>query len=269
MLQTIQKIGPVLDLFTCEQPEWGVSEVANAIGAPRSSAHSLLASLVDTGLLQCRGRGRYRIGWRVVEMGQTLRASTDVRSAAADSLQSLNETFGETVHLAVMDRYMTLYVDKISGTHVINVMGARVGSHVDMHCTAIGKVLLASCEPEEIDRFVLSKPLRRLTPATITNPAALVRELDHVRSTGVAFDAGEAVTEVHCVAAPVRDDLGTVVAAISMSVPVSRFAPNKIELRKAVCATAAEITRKLARPRNNPVTVVRDDPSVGLASLAG
>lgn len=269
MLQTIQKIGPVLDLFTPEQPEWGVSEVASAVGVPRSSAHSLLASLVDTGLLQCRGRGRYRIGWRVVEMGQTLRASVDVQAAATDPMQQLFETFGETTHLAVMDRYKTLYVDKIPGNHVINVMGARVGTHVDMHCTAIGKVLLAACDPEEVERFVTAKPLRRLTSATIVNPAALTHELERVRSTGSAFDAGEAVSEVHCVAAPIRDDLGSVVAAISMSLPVNRFTPARSELRRAVVATAAEVSRRLARSPQAKLSVIREDPGQSVAAMAG
>jgi DNA-binding IclR family transcriptional regulator len=265
MLQTVQKIGPVLDLFTCEQPEWGVSAVAEAIGVPRSSAHALLASLVDTGLLQCRNRGRYRIGWRVVEMGQTLRASVDVQAASADVMQQLVESFGETCHLAVMDRYKTLYVDKIVGNHALNVMGARVGSHVDMHCTAIGKVLLAACEPEEVRRFVTSKPLRRLTPATITNPVALGHELDMVRSSGHAFDNGEAVTEVHCVAAPIRDDLGAIVAAISMSVPVTRFAAARPEFKRAIVEAGSEITKRIARATPGTLRVIRDDPSAVLA----
>lgn len=261
MLQTIQKIGPVLDLFTCEQPEWGVSEAAEAIGVPRSSAHALLSSLVDTGLLQCRTRGRYRIGWRVVEMGQTLRAGVDVRSAAADVMQRLVDAFGETCHLAVMDRYKTLYLDKITGNHVINVMGARVGSHVEMHCSAIGKVLLASCDPHEIDQFITNKPLRRLTPATITNPVALTRELEQIRRTGFAIDAGEAVAEVHCVAAPIRDEIGDIVAALSVSVPVSRFTANRDELRRGVVTAAAEISRRVARPEIVAARSSIGDPS--------
>lgn len=91
-LQTVQKIGPVLDLFTVRRPEWGVTEVAAEIGVPRSSAHALLASLVDIGLLQCRSRGRYRIGWRVVELNQTLQGTVDVRTVAAPALAALSES---------------------------------------------------------------------------------------------------------------------------------------------------------------------------------
>lgn len=265
-LQTIQKIGPVLDLFTVGQPEWGVSEVAAAIDIPRSSAHALLSSLVDTGLLQCRGRGRYRIGWRIVELNQTLKGTVDVRSCAAPVLQTLSEKYGETVHLAVMERYRVLYVDKIVGNHVINVVGARVGAHLEPHCSAVGKVLLAYCDPIEVERNVTNKPLRRLTPSTITNPATLAQELRSVRSSGVALDSGEAVSEVHCLAAPVRDDMGVVVAAISMTVPASRFVPAQAEFKRAVVSAAADASRAMATVCEPVLMTSVDNPTMASAS---
>lgn len=265
-LQTIQKIGPVLDLFTVNQSEWGVSEVAAAIGIPRSSAHALLSSLVDTGLLQCRGRGRYRIGWRVVELNQTLQGTVDVRSCASPILQGLSDKYGETVHLAVMERYRVLYVDKIVGNHVINVAGARVGAQLDAHCSAVGKVLLAYCDPGEVERNVTDKPLRRLTPSTITNPAALAQQLRTVRTGGCAFDAGEAVQEVHCVAAPIRDEMSVVVAALSMSVPATRFVPAQAEFKRAVIAAGAQISRALCAAAEPAALTSVDNPTMAAAS---
>jgi len=264
-LQTIQKIGPVLDLFTVNQSEWGVSEVAAAIGIPRSSAHALLSSLVETGLLQCRGRGRYRIGWRVVEMNQTLQGTVDVRSCASPVIQALSQKYGETVHLGVMERHRVLYVDKVVGNHVINVAGARVGAQLEAHCSAVGKVLLAHCDPMEIERSVTNKPLRRLTPSTIINPAALAQELRHVRSNGCALDAGEAVQEVHCVAAPIRDEMSVVVAALSMSVPASRFVPAQAEFKRAVMAAGAQISRVLAAAAEPVVLTSVDNPTMAAA----
>jgi len=245
-LQTVQKIGPVLDLFTIQRPEWGVSEVALEIEVPRSSAHALLASLVDTGLLQCRTRGRYRLGWRIVEMGQTLRGTIDVRSCAAPVLERLVETYGETAHLAVMERSQVLYIDKIIGTHNITVQGARVGARLEAHTTAVGKVLLAALEDLEVRRYLSGRTLRRLTPSTITNPDALRDALTVARSSGYAFDLGEAVAEVNCVAAPVRGDMGDVVAAVSISVPASRFVPRKQEFVRAVVSAARDITGAIA-----------------------
>lgn len=264
-LQTVQKIGPVLDLFTVTRPEWGASEVAAAINVPRSSAHALLSSLVETGLLQCRNRGRYRIGWRVVELNQTLQGTVDVRSCASPILQDLAQKYGETTHLAVMERYRVLYVDKVLGNHVINVAGARVGAYLEPHCSAVGKTLLAQCDPGEVERNITNRPLRRLTPSTITNPASLTQELRSVLRSGFAFDAGEAVSEVHCVAAPVRDEMGVVVAAVSMSVPASRFVPAQTELKNAVVAAGAAISRAIAASTDAVLQTERDDPTVAAA----
>lgn len=261
MLQTIQKIGPVLDLFTIERPDWGVSEVAAAIGVPRSSAHALLSSLVETGLLQSKSRGRYRIGWRVVEMSETLRGTVDVRSVANPVLVRLVREYGETSHLAVMERSRVLYIDKILGTHQVNVTGARVGAQLDPHCSAVGKALLAHRSDEEVRRILGERPLLRLTPTTVTDPQALFEELLIVRRAGVAYDVGEAVSEVHCVAAPVRDDMGVVVAAVSVTVPENRFARSRAEFTAAVKAAAAEISGRLAAAGDAQPEPLLDDPT--------
>ncbi|WP_280248042.1 IclR family transcriptional regulator [Nocardia abscessus] len=268
-LQTVQKIGPVLDLFTARQPEWGVSEVASAIEVPRSSAHALLSSLVDTGLLQCRTRGRYRLGWRVVELGETLRNTVDVRSCAAPVLERLVDKFGETTHLAVMDRWTVLYVDKILGNHNITVQGARVGTRLDAHSTAVGKVLLTQLDNTELQRYLAMRPLRRLTPTTTTNPQALAEALQRIRVAGFAVDCGETVSEVNCVAAPVRDGLGSVVAALSVSVPATRFTRRRPQLERAVVTAAHEITQAVTQAHDHNPPAFRDDPSVIDLTTAG
>jgi DNA-binding IclR family transcriptional regulator len=261
MLQTIQKIGPVLDLFTIEQPEWGVSEVAEAIGVPRSSAHSLLSSLVQTGLLQSRGRGRYRIGWRVVELSEILRGTVNVRSVASPVLERLVEEYGETAHLAVMEQSRVLYIEKVLGTHVVNVSGARVGAQLEPHCSAVGKMLLAHRSADEITRILDDTTMRRLTATTITDPEALREELSTVRQTGVAYDQGEAISEVRCVAAPVRDAMGLVIAAVSVTVPESRFVRSRAEFTQAVKTAAAEISKRMASAEDAPARAPLDDPS--------
>ena len=245
MLQTVQKIGPVLDLFTAQRPEWGVSEMASALALPRSSVHAILSSLVDTGLLQTRSRGRYRIGWRVVELNETMRSSVDVRTLALPTLQALVKAQRETAHLAVMENGKVLYVEKVIGTHNLIVRGAHVGTLRDAHCSGVGKVLLAGEQPTN-RHSVLDRPLRRLTSSTIVDPRKLMAELDKVKTTGIAFDHGETVSEVRCVAAPVTDELGSVIAAISITVPITRFPQRLPELTAAVTAAAHEVSQKVA-----------------------
>jgi DNA-binding IclR family transcriptional regulator len=261
VLQTIQKIGPVLDLFTVARPEWGVSEVSEAIGLPRSSAHALLSSLVEIGLLQCPDRGRYRVGWRVLELSETLRGTVNVRSVAYPVLERLVDEYGETAHLAIMERSRVLYVDKIVGTHMVTVVGARVGAQLEPHCSAVGKVLLAPRTADEVRRILAGTPMRRLTPTTLTDPDALLAELAAVRRDGVAYDRGEAIPEVHCVAAPVRDAMGQVVASVSVTVPENRFTRARAEFTQAVRAAATEISARLCTESDTPPAGPLDDPT--------
>ena len=261
MLQTIQKIGPLLDLFTIERPEWGVSETADALGIPRSSAHALLTSLVETGLLTSPGRGRYRLGWRVVELYETMRAGTDLRTYAGPVLRTLNEQTGETCNLGVLERGEVLYIDKVAARHQVSVTGLRVGARLEAHCCGLGKVLLAYATPAQLDAALGDKPLRRFTDRTITDRARLATELEDVRRTGVAHENGEVVADVACVAAPVKDPFGIVVAAISLSGPAYRVEAKREELARAVRAAADEVSRRMADADSREHTVPVDDPS--------
>lgn len=261
MLQTIQKIGPLLDLFTIDRPEWGVSESAEALGIPRSSAHALLTSLVETGLLISPGRGRYRLGWRVVELYETMRGGTDLRSYAAPVLRSLNEQTGETCNLGVLERGEVLYIDKVAARHQVSVTGLRVGSRLEAHCCGLGKTLLAYATPAQVDSALGTKPLKKFTDRTITDRKALETELAEIRRTGVGHEHGEVVADVACVAAPIRDPFGVVVAAISLSGPAYRVEAKREELSKAVRAAADEVSRRLTAAESDPHEVPVDDPS--------
>lgn len=247
MLQTVNKIGPILDLFTPETPEWGVSQVAEAIGAPRSTTHALLSSLVSTGLLQTRGRGRYRIGWRIIELNEVLRASLDLRALASVPLQDLAKQLRETVQLGVLERDRVLYIDKIIGPQVLTVSGAALGSRLEAHATGLGKVLLAYEDQTLLERRLRAHPLRRFTERTIVDPDELLRHLRDVAQRGYAIDSGEIVPGVCCAAAPVRDEHGLVVAAISATMPENRFRAMQAEVRQAVSATAKAVSENIAR----------------------
>ena len=256
-LNTVEKVGRVLDLFRRDAPEWGVAEVAARLEIPKSSAHALLSSLAAIGLLQWREGGRYRVGWRVLELAEVSRGMLDVRAAAEPVLQKLVTRYGETCHLAIRERFSVLYLDKVLGTHNITVHGARIGTRLECYCTAVGKTLLAYADDAEIDDFLATVPLKRHTVTTITTEPAFRAALQEIRSRGVGFDLGEAVDDVHCVAAPIRDEFGQVVAAISMSTPNTRFAKNRQAYTTAVKAAALEVSRALvdsSPPRH------QDDP---------
>lgn len=267
-LNTIEKIGRVLDLFTRDRPEWGVSEVAAELGVPRSSVHALMASLVDVGILRWRMGGRYRVGWRVLELADVHRSSTDVRAVAQPVLERLVLEHGETCHLAVAEQRHVMYIDRYLGTHNITVQGVPVGTRLEPHCTGVGKALMAHIDQNEIADFLATVPRKRYTPSTITDAEEIKRELARIREAGVAYDLGEAVEDVRCVAAPVRDELGEVIAAISLSSPVSRFEKNRDKYTRSIRQAAAEISRLLVDCREKARDYGRDFPHrIGPADL--
>ena len=218
MLATVEKIGPALDLFTAETPEWGVTEVALALRAPKSSTHALLVSMADIGLLERTAGARYRLGWRLLSLSRTLVEGTAYRAPAARAMRNAVDRCGEAMHLAVLERGEVVYVDSVRGANA-SALPTGTGTRLPAHPTGVGKVLLAHRGEAEARRAVGGAGLRGFTPNTIVSHERLRAELERVRRVGVAFDREETIAGLCCVAAPIRDDGGTVVAAVSVSAP--------------------------------------------------
>jgi DNA-binding IclR family transcriptional regulator len=247
MLLTVKKIGPVLDLFSVERPEWGVTEVAERLSIAKSSAHALLVSLAEVGLLSSTSQSRYRLGWRFLDLGETLKASLNLRATALPLMRALVAQHRETVQLAVLDRDRVLFVERLEGTHPVRFAGAPVGARWPAHASATGKVLLAVRPRGEVARIALVEGLRAMTPRTVTDIDRLHEELEVVRRDGYAMDVEESVPGVSGVAAPVRLERGMTVAALSIAVPTSRFGAHEIILRQAVIDAADAISREIHR----------------------
>lgn len=257
ILSTIRKAGRVIGLFTPDHPEWGVSEVAAALAMSKSAAHAVLASLAEAGFLRRTGTGRYRLGWRLIDLGQVLSETTLFRVEAVPVMENLVARYGETVHLGVLEDGEVVYVEKREGTRAVRIDISRAGKRLPAHCTAIGKLLLAHRPWDEVERIIQSRGLPALTHNTITTMGALQAELARVRRQGYSVDHEEVLLELCSVAAPLRDYTGAVVAAISLAVPSYRFRQYEGEYRQAVLEAADRISASLgytqgARPEGTP-----------------
>lgn len=245
MLQTIEKASEVLALFSREHPEWGVREAAEALGLAKSSAHDLLTSLEQVGLLGKTEEGRYRLGWRLVMLSETLLATTELRRAARPIIEELADQYRETIHLAVLDDTQVVYVDKLEGKQAVRVELTSLGTRLYAHCSALGKVLLAYQPEENVKRIIQVEGLPRFTAQTITAADELEQTLAKVRKQGYATDQEEILPDLCCIGAPITNYAGHVMAAISMSVPAYRFQRSQVEFRKAVMRSGKLISERL------------------------
>lgn len=245
MLNTVLKAGQVLDLFDKQNPEWGVSEVATELDIPKSSAHSLLASLAQIGLLRHGEGGRYRLGWKMLNFGQIVIDTTEFRVESRAVMEQLAAQYRETIHLAVLDDGVVVYADKLQGQQAVQVAVTGLGVRLSPHCSAVGKVLL-SHQPWPWVRDIMEKQgMPKFTDNTITDVDRFQEELLQVREQGFAYDLEEAVPDLCCVAAPIYDYDSEVVAALSMSIPAYRFERAKKEYRAAVIRACQKISRNL------------------------
>jgi DNA-binding IclR family transcriptional regulator len=245
MLQTIQKAGELLSLFDREHTEWGVREVATKLKVAKSSAHDLMSSLAKLGFLNKTDDNRYRLGWRLVTLSETLLATTELRKEAHPILEDLASQYQETIHLAVLDDTQAVYVDKLEGRQAVRVELTSLGARLYAHCSALGKVLLAYRDEEDVKRIIQTAGLPRFTDNTITGEEELLQNLAKIRKQGFAYDLEEILPDLCCVAAPIYDYTSNVIAAISMSVPAYRFRRSQTEYREAVVRTAKIISERL------------------------
>lgn len=234
----------ILRAFSANDRALGLAEITRRTGLHKATAHRLCRELVLHRLLD-RADGGYRLSGGLFELGMRAAEERSLTEVAIPFLQDLYERTHETVHLGVQEGHEVVYVLKLGG-HRQARSPSRVGGRMPMHCTAIGKALLAYAEPSVITD-VLSRPMERRTPHTITAPGLLRRRLTAVLHDGVAYEREESALGLTCIAAAVLDAEDRPVAAISITGPTTRFRPEP--QAPALVAAAAATSATLARAR--------------------
>jgi IclR family acetate operon transcriptional repressor len=230
----------VLDSFGPETGTLSLGELARRAGLPKSTVHRIAGQLAQWGVLE-RAKGGFRLGIRLFEWGSLVPHQRELREAAVPFMEDLYESTHETVHLGLLDGIEVIYVDKIAGHRGVPVP-TSVGRRMPAHCTGLGKAILAFSGPDLVER-VIGSGLRPRTAYTIVVPDVLRRELAGVRTRGVAYDREESVLGVACAAAPIRNEDGTAIAALSVTGPTVRVDPER--LGPAVRTAALGLARVL------------------------
>ncbi|HEX7659134.1 MAG TPA: IclR family transcriptional regulator [Pseudonocardiaceae bacterium] len=236
------KVAAILSAFGPEDRALPLAELARRTGLQKTTVHRLLGDLTRLRWVE-RSEGTYRLGAGLFELG--LRASVErgILEVAIPFLQDLYERTHEIVHLAVREGIEVVYVEKIGG-HRQALSPSRIGGRMPLHCTAVGKAILAF-SPADVLAERVKAGLPRITPRTITAPGLLRKALDRVVETGVAYEYEESAVGLNCVAAPVLDAEDRPIAAVSVTGPTTRFRPE--EHANSVRAAAAGIAATLAR----------------------
>ena len=216
-VQSVARALQALELLAEENRELTLTEMSNKLKWPKSTLHGILTTLRDYRVVdQSAENGRYRLGIRLFEFGQKVTRSWDIHSLAIPVMQGLNRMFGEMVQLATEDSGEVLYIEKLDSTHIIRIV-SETGARLPMHCSGLGKTLLAYKSPAEVKRILTKSGMPRMTRNTITDLPRMNAELEKIRRQGYAVDDREIMEGLRCVAAPIYDRNGEVKYAISVS----------------------------------------------------
>lgn len=235
----------VLEALAQSRGALSAAEVAEIIGAERTTAYRMLMTLMEAGYVVRDQRARaYRLGYKVLTLSRALLSGNEKAELVAACLREISAETGEAVHYSVLERDCAVLVQRAMGTQRVTI-DFQIGDRGPLHCTSIGKVLLAYQEPAVVEAaIVLGMP--RMARNTITDPAQFRAELKKVRAQGYAYDDMEFADDMRCVAVPLFEKDGYVTSGISLSGPASRYNRQKLRaLRDCAMAAARELSRRL------------------------
>lgn len=255
LIQTIERVTTILDVLAQSGKGISLGDLAAKVELPKGTTHRLLASLMYFDFVRQEAESRkYSLGFKIVELGSSLLEQIDLRREAEPFLHALSQRVGETVYLVILDHTEVVYIEKIEPEDPSIVLRAtsKVGQRNAAHSCSLGKALLAQLSEAELDNTLKDMSLIQKTSNTITDPNQLKDHLKTVQARGYAIDDEESEEGIRCVAAPVFNDRGIAIAAISISGPAVRVTRQKIQdqLKDDVMQTAFEISQKLGFRRS-------------------
>ena len=246
-VQVVSNALKILEILSTA-PKCGVSELARTLGCQKGTVFRLLRTLKNEGYItQDDESGKYSLTLKLFKIGSNTVNNLDLNMVSLPIITRLSQLSSETIHLCVIENDQLVYLQKIESTHALKVtMMSRVGQSTPLYCTGVGKVLLAYQNIEKIQRYFQNTKFEKFTEHTIVDQYDLTIELEKVRSTGIAYDNEEHELGVRCVAAPIFNQEGNAIAALSISGPTVRMVNTKLKLMRELVKNAAlEISVKI------------------------
>ena len=238
-VQSLGRAFSILEEVARHREGIGLAELSKLVGLHNSTTFHLAKTLGSLGYLrQGKDNKRYRIGRPLFALAASALDEIEMVNVATPVLEELSQETSESSHFAVRMGDAVVVIARTSGPGAFQLTD-RVGVVRPAHCTALGKIILASLRPEQLKRFIDHAELKPSTPKSITDAGVLLREIAEVQRTGVAFDDGEFNPEVRCVAVPVTDFTGQVIGALGISGPIWRLSNQSLHASAQVVQTAA------------------------------
>jgi DNA-binding IclR family transcriptional regulator len=226
-VQALDRAFAVLDLLGESGAPLGLAQVASSLQLHKSTAHRFLMVLERHRMVERTATGKFRLGLRLFDFGNRAIEQYDLRDRAQPHLRRLVAETEETAHLSILEAAHVIYIDKIEPAHSVRMI-TRIGASNPVHCTAVGKAMLAFLPEERAAEVVRRIRFERLTHRTISTPEALRAEMEKTRRRGYAVDDEEYEEGLRCIAMPILDAGRQPVAAVSVSGPSFRVTAQKL-----------------------------------------
>ena len=233
----------LLSVFSFREPRLSLADLAKRTGIPRATAFRLLSTLEQAGFL-AKEHGAYQLGIKCFVLGNIVAGGLDLRETARPHLAALRESTRETTQIAILDHWQVVYLERMLSPLSVGYMRSRAGAILPAYCTGLGKALLAFRPEAEVAAWAATQKFTALTPRTITSAKRLMKELAVIRERGYGLDQEEREKGVTCIAAPIFNHTGDVVAAISVAGPTERM-PREVvgsDVAQAVVAAGRAIS---------------------------
>lgn len=245
-VQVIDRAFDILEILSVEKDGLGVTEIGNRLGLHKSTVHRILSAMAERGYIEkASGKGVYKLGLKLIEINSIYLNNVELKTEARPYLSELTAKMNQPTHLATLNGEDVVYIDKVEVVNSIRLY-SQIGLRVPAHCSALGKSLLSGLSDAELEEKVNGISFTQYTQSTVDNKEELIKQVKQVRQRGWALDDEEHEAGVRCIASPVFDYRGKVIAAVSVSGPAAVISPDRDdEVASRVRETALKISKRL------------------------
>ena len=242
-VQVIDRAFDIIELLAVEPGGLGVSDIARRLALNKSTVHRILNAITERGYLEKTVEGTYRLG--IHSVASTKLSDIELTTEAKPYLYELTNKLGQSSHLAILDGSDAVYIDKVEVTKNLRLY-SQIGKRIPVYCSGLGKSLLLDTEDSMILSILSSQKMNKFTNTTLTTPQAVLKEIQEARVTGWTIDDEEHDEGIRCVAAPIYDFTGKIIASVSSAGPSNIYTKSKDEeISKLVMEAAYEISVRM------------------------